>query len=132
MLRLAGLKATSSRLSILELFSDECYPRDAEGILGCFKKDEIDLVTIYRTLSSLEEKGILRRVDLHKEAKYYELNQKHHHHLICNGCGAIEKVRGCGIDKLSSQIISESLGFVAVSDHSLEFFGTCKSCAQAA
>lgn len=124
----SGLKNTRARLAILETFSSKCEPLDAEDINKRLKKKEIDLVTIYRTLASFEEVGILRKVDLHKESQYYELREHHHHHIICNKCGLVEKLKGCDIEKLTSKLISKSANFKTIKDHSLEFFGVCEKC----
>jgi len=138
----AGLKATPARLSILGAFSDKCHPRSAEDIYDAYKgagksasknikKEGIDLVTVYRTIASFEEAGILREVDLRKGARYYELNGHHHHHITCEKCGLVEELDGCDAENISSKIIDKSHKFKAIKGHSFEFFGTCKACARA-
>lgn len=129
-LREKGLKVTPSRLAILSVFSNDCKPINAERIFGKLKKKEINIVTIYRTLSSLEKANILKRVDLHKDSAYYELADHHHHHIVCTDCGAVEGFEGCDIKSLSKNILSKSSRFTAISSHSLEFFGVCKFCAK--
>ncbi|MFA6463623.1 MAG: Fur family transcriptional regulator [Candidatus Paceibacterota bacterium] len=122
------LKATPARIFILQIFSNKCHPLSAENISKKLKKKDIDLVTIYRTLASFEEAGILRKVDLHKESQYYELGEHHHHHIICSKCGFVEELEGCDIEKLASKLVSRSSNFKTIKDHSLEFFGVCKRC----
>ena len=113
----AGLKATPARLAIFEAFSGKCHPLNAEDIYKKIEKNKIDLATIYRTLISFEEAGILRKVDLRKDSQFYEINKHHHHHIICNKCGFIEELDGC---KFSN--------FKIIKGHSLEFFGLCRKC----
>jgi Fe2+ or Zn2+ uptake regulation protein len=127
-LKKTGLKVTPARLLILETFSGKCEPLSAEDVSKKLKKKDIDLVTIYRTLASFEEVGILRKVDLHKESQYYELGEHHHHHIICNKCGFVEELEGCDIEKLASKLVSKSSNFKVIKDHSLEFFGVCNKC----
>ena len=127
-LKINGFKSTPSRISILELFSSDCKPVNAEDIFRKVNKIT-DQVTVYRTLNSFEEKGILRRVDLRKGSAYYELNTKHHHHhIVCKKCGLIEIFDGCEIDKISKKILSKSLKFKNITEHSFELFGLCKTC----
>ena len=127
-LQRVGLKATSSRLAILETFDNDCKPISAEEIFDSLKNKKVDQVTVYRTLGSLEEKGILKRVDLRKGAAYFELNHHHHHHIICTDCGAIEGIEICKVDILAKEVLKKSQRFNVVNDHALEFFGICNSC----
>ena len=127
-LKISGLKITPARLAVIGTFSNKCLPLGAENIYEKLKKNEIDLATVYRTLISFEKAGILRRVDLHKNAQFYELNEDHHHHIICNNCGLVEELGGCNIEKFISKISSKSENFKVIKDHSLEFFGLCKNC----
>ncbi len=126
--KVVGLKITSARLAIFETFSNRCRPLSAEDIYKKIKKNEVDLVTVYRTLISFEKAGILRKVDLHRESQFYEINNHHHHHIICNKCGLIEKLDGCNIEKVISGVPSKLNNFNIINNHSLEFFGLCKKC----
>lgn len=121
----AKLKKTSARLSILGLFSDVCTPLCAEDI---FKKTKLDLVTIYRTLTSFERADILKKINLQKESVHYELSKHHHHHIICTDCGSVEEFAVCEIDKMSKEALKKSTKFNSIKEHSLELFGICKSC----
>ncbi len=127
-LKESKLKATPARIFILQAFSNKCQPLSAEDLSKRLKKKDIDLVTIYRTLSSFGDAGILRKVDLHKESQYYELGEHHHHHIICSKCGFVEELEGCDIEKLASKLVLKSSNFKTIKDHSLEFFGVCKRC----
>ena len=122
------LKVTPPRLAILDVFSEDCKPINAEYIFDKLKKKNINLVTIYRTLSSFEKAGILKRVDLHKDAVYYELGNHHHHHIVCTLCGAVESFDDCDIKVLSKKVLNHSTKFKKINQHSLEFFGVCKVC----
>jgi Fe2+ or Zn2+ uptake regulation protein len=127
-LKVSGLKITPARLAIIGAFSNRCHPLSAENIYEKLKKSN-DLVTIYRTLISFEKAGILRKVDLHKDAQFYEINENHHHHIICNKCGLVEELNECNIEMFISKISSKSENFKIIKSHSLEFFGLCKKCA---
>ena len=89
----------------------------------------INEATVYRTLSSFEEKGIIKRVDLRKDSLYYELSSAHHHHhIVCTGCGTIEDFESCQIEKVSDKVLSQSSKFSIIKEHSLELFGVCNTC----
>lgn len=123
-LRDHGLKATDARKDLLNLFHKYKIPLTAEMIAKRFFHRDFKLSTIYRILESFERKGLIRRVDLRTNSIFYEINEHHHHHIVCQSCGIIEEIEGCFVDK----IIPKSKKFAMVNEHTLEFFGKCKSC----
>lgn len=92
-----NLKITQPRLRVLQIVSEKTTAisqPELEKILGT----EIDRVTLYRILSSFEEKGILHKVfDLNGTATYAICSTKctaHHHHdqhvhFICSVCNSV-------------------------------------------
>jgi Fur family ferric uptake transcriptional regulator len=88
----------------------------------------IGLTTVYRTLQSLAEAGlvdILRTAD--GESIYRRCSTGHHHHLVCRACGRTVEVEGPAVERWATRVADEN-GFVDIS-HTLEVFGTCSSCA---
>ncbi len=126
-LREAGLKATPARILIFELLCRNNMPVDAESIRRLARED-VDMVTIYRTLASFEKAGIAKKVDIRKDSVHYELASHHHHHIVCRECGEIEDFEACNADTLSRSVLSRSSKFKAVLEHSFELFGVCNSC----
>jgi Fe2+ or Zn2+ uptake regulation protein len=134
-LRENGLKTTNARQKILDVLQTNCAPYTAEEIFHKLKKSRIDRATVYRNVERLAQAGILRKVDLHKNATYYEHALDHHHHIICTSCGTLEDfhIENCNtgaIKSLSKHALRSSKKFSAVSEHSLEFFGYCKECSK--
>ena len=124
----AKLKNTASRLAVLEMLSEIKYPATVEDLYKSLGKNKVDLVTLYRTLASFEKRGILRRVDLRKDAVYYELNTDHHHHIVCTNCDKIEDFENSEIEKVLGKIAKKSINFIDIKNHSLELFGLCREC----
>lgn len=92
---------------------------------------DIDQATVYRTIKSLETKGILHQVDLRHNHAHYELADiADHHHLICLRCGRIEDVGHCGAEAIQSVVLRRSKHFVEIKQHALEFYGICRQCAE--
>lgn len=121
-------KCTSTRLKIIDIFFKNSKPISAEYIYSKLKND-IDEATVYRTLSSFEKRGVLRRVDLRKSSIHFELNNHHHHHIICTKCGRIEDFEeNKEIEKLLVKVVQDSSKFKSITEHSLELFGLCKVC----
>lgn len=127
-LKTHGLKATPAREHILDVFSRDCKPVNADYIIESIKDKVIDEVTIYRTLKSFEEKMIIKRVDLRKESVYYELSHNHHHHIVCTNCGTTESFDGCSIKPIVKKALGKSVKFKNINEHSFELFGICRMC----
>jgi Fe2+ or Zn2+ uptake regulation protein len=128
MLRKSGFKATPSRLAILDAFKKAKKPMSAQGVIDLLPRST-DQATVYRTLKSLREKGIIQQVDLHHNHAHYELaGLVEHHHLICLHCGKVEGVRYCNIEEIQSVVLRSSKYFAEIKQHALEFYGICKSC----
>jgi Fur family ferric uptake transcriptional regulator len=123
----AGLKNTAPRVAILEVLSKIKNPETAQNIHKKLKN--IDLVTLYRTLVSFGKGGLLRKVDLHRNTVYYELNIDHHHHIVCLECNKIEDFENLEVEKMLGKIARKSLNFGNIKNHSLELFGLCRKCA---
>lgn len=93
------------------------------------------LSSIYRSLSVLEEAGVLVHHFGQKGVTRYELAEwltGHHHHLVCVNCGAVDDVELSGemelrVDGLVEAIASR-VGFHPT-DHTLEIEGHCSRCA---
>lgn len=89
------LSVTGSRKRILELFiknSGALAHADIEKKTG----EKIDRVTVYRTLQSFLEKGIIHTIPTSDNSIRYALckddcTEGHHHdnhvHFVCNNCG---------------------------------------------
>jgi len=75
--RKAGLRRTECLRAILKCFINESSPVSVQHLL---KKDELkgrcDPATIYRLLSRLEVRGIIRRVGLPRRAAHFVLNER--------------------------------------------------------
>ncbi len=133
LLKEKGYKVTQARIAILNLFLKSKFPLSAldiyKEIIKNNKIKKINEVTIYRTLSSLEKSEILKKINLRRDSVYFELNNDHHHHIICTSCGLLEDFKeNKDIEKLLENIIEKSTKFKKVKEHSLELFGICKVC----
>jgi len=97
-------------------------------------RGKADKVTIYRTLESFVQAGLVIKVSLHRDREYYELapiGGEHHHHLVCNDCGSVEDVHVPEPKDFEKNILKQSRQFKSITSHSLEFFGICRFCEQA-
>ncbi len=89
--------------------------------------ESVGLSTVYRSLQVLADSAeidALRNDD--GEVLYRQCSAGHHHHLVCRSCGRTVEVEGPTVERWADRI-ADKHGFTGVS-HTLEIFGTCKSC----
>ncbi len=123
-----GLRVTPSRLAVLRTLHALNCPIDVQQIEDHLQQQgqTADKVTIYRILEKYEQLGIVKTVFLKEDKLRYELNDEHHHHLVCNNCGSIQAIHGSWLEAAEKYI--ENQYKFAVSEHTLEFFGMCARC----
>ena len=128
LLRSAGYRATPRRVSVLSIFENAKQPLSPQSVINRLKT-RADQATIYRNLKAFQKSGILRQVDFRHNHPHYELaDVKDHHHLICMSCGLSEEILGCEIDAMKQSALREAKHFGEIYEHSLEFYGRCKTC----
>lgn len=121
-----GLAVTEQRLAIYGALSESRAHPSAEAIYKKLRpsRPSLSLATVYKTLQAFHDRGLISLVNApHTEARYDSITDVHHH-LICNGCGAIEDVFDSTLDGLSPP---NAAGFRYLS-HSVHFRGLCKAC----
>lgn len=126
---LAGhaLRATRTRIQILETLWSAPIPLSAGEVHARLTSERPDLVTVYRTLERFVRSSLLREVRLDDAVRRYEPAERaHHHHLVCTSCGEMRDIETCVLEPVESLVLQEH-GF-RVSRHNLEFFGTCQRC----
>lgn len=130
LLRKSGYKATPPRLAILRIFKKSGVPLSAQQIIESLPHGAgIDQATVYRTLKSFTEKGVIRPIDLrHNHAHYELMDVADHHHIICLRCGRIENVGHPGVEAMEATILQNAKQFAEIKQHTLEFYGICKAC----
>jgi Fur family ferric uptake transcriptional regulator len=129
-LKKSQLRTTSSRSAVLDYFLDSDHALSHAMIEEKLEKN-FDRVTIYRTLRTFLDKGIIHRVlDDEGSPKYAlckdhceEHEHKHNHvHLKCKDCG-----NTICIDSVEIPIIELPKGFT-YTEADLLLTGTCKDC----
>lgn len=82
----------------------------------------ISLATVYRTVKLFEDAGIIQAHDFRDgRARYEEIPDEHHDHLINVKTGEVVEFHSDEIEELQ-EIIAKKLGFRLV-DHRLELYG---------
>ena len=126
-LRERGLRTTDARRSMIRALAAARVPLSADDIHRRIGAEKADRVTVYRSLEAFEQAGIVQRHPLEKGRSLYALTAPghHHHHLVCRGCGAIERLGGC--DAAAIEAAAAARGYTRLS-HVLEIHGLCPKC----
>ena len=122
-----GVKLTDQRKVIEKVMSESDDHPDVDELYKRVSKidPKISIATIYRTVKLFEEAGILAKHDFKGgKARYEELSESHHDHLIDIKTGEIIEFVDDEIEKLQKKV-AERHGYELV-DHKLELYGIKK------
>ena len=122
-----GVKLTDQRKIISKIMSDSQDHPDVDELYKRASKidSKISIATVYRTVKLFEEAGIVAKHDFKGgKARYEELNESHHDHLIDIKTGEIIEFVDEEIEKLQ-QKVADKYGYKLV-DHKLELYGIKK------
>ncbi len=122
-----GVKLTDQRRIIARVMSEADDHPDVDELYTRVSKidTKISIATIYRTVKLFEEAGILTKHDFKGgKARYEEMRESHHDHLIDVKTGEIIEFVDDEIEKLQKKV-ADKYGYKLV-DHKLELYGVKK------
>ena len=118
-----GLKMTGQRRVIARVISESSDHPDVEMLYqrSVAIDPHISIATVYRTVKLFEESGISQRHEFGDgRARYEEVSDHHHDHLIDLKSGAVVEFTSEAIEHLQKEI-AKKLGYKLV-DHRLELY----------
>jgi Fur family ferric uptake transcriptional regulator len=124
-----GYRLTPQRLMILSAIEDSDDHISAEEIYGQIvaKYPYVNISTVYRTLELLKGLGLVTETDFGEgRVRYHPADKGHHHHLVCQECGAIIDLDESALASIKDVLLQE-YGFIADLRH-LAIFGRCVNC----
>jgi len=122
-----GVKLTEQKRVIAKVMNETDDHHDVEELYKRVTKidSKISIATVYRTVKLFEESGILTKHDFKGgKARYEELSEQHHDHLIDIKSGEIIEFVDNEIEELQKKV-AEKYGYDLV-DHKLELYGIKK------
>ena len=123
-----GVKLTEQRKIIAKVMSEANDHPDVDELYRRVSKidSKISIATVYRTVKLFEESGIVAKHDFKGgKARYEELSESHHDHLIDIKTGEIIEFVDDEIEKLQKKV-ADKYGYELV-DHKLELYGVKKN-----
>ena len=125
-----GLRVTPQRLLVVQTI-DEAHHHLTADEIGAHIREHFPAIhqgTIYRTLESLREAGMVSESHLGDRSAVYELiGNQPHHHLVCDHCGGITEIDDSSLERLRGEL-AEQYRFHARTEH-IAIFGLCQQCA---
>ena len=122
-----GVKLTDQRKIIAKVMSESNDHPDVDELYNRVSRldSKISIATVYRTVKLFEEAGILAKHDFKGgKARYEEMSESHHDHLIDIKTGEIIEFVNDEIEMLQKKV-AEKYGYELV-DHKLELYGIKK------
>ncbi len=126
--RANGLKITHQRLEIYHALLESTAHPSAEALYKELVKGipSLSLDTVYRTLATFEDLGLVTRVQTVQSQTRYEAQVVNHHHLICDKCKKIIDFQWQGFDDISVPETVNQLGRISSKNVTLK--GICTDC----
>lgn len=127
----AGLPMTVQRRAVMEALAERSDHPTADQIHSAVvgRLPDVSRATVYRSLETLAELGLLHRVAHPGSSVRFDANTAPHHHFLCQGCGGISDLPLESIDG------HRALCFVGPppstdAEMAILVRGTCAACAE--
>jgi Fur family peroxide stress response transcriptional regulator len=126
--RKKGLRLTAQRLEIFNELAGRSDHPSAESIYESVRRrlPMISLDTVYRTLTTLKENGLVIGIRQGTDQCRYDAQIRMHHHLVCEGCGNVSDFEWPDFDCLDVPDAVRNWG--DMSEQRIVIQGRCKTC----
>ncbi len=125
----AGERVTRQRLLVADALAAAGRQVTAEQLYRGLRRrvPGIGRATVFRTLETLVDAGVARRLELEGHIyAYVACLPAHHHHIACTSCGRVEEIDEAYVTPIAERLAQE-MGF-EIDDARLDFYGRCAAC----
>ena len=124
-------RSGSARRVVVELLGRQDCCLSAQEIHDRVRSEgaRVGIASVYRALESLDELGLVQRVDLGDGASRFERvdpRGDHHHHLVCGDCGKVEPFEDTALEQALGRVAG-GRGY-ALAAHDVVLRGACGDC----
>lgn len=122
----AGLRRTPQRVAVLDYLLRHRDHATVDELWPALNKRHVKAsrATVYNTLHSLVETGLVREFKLDGGAARYDAFLHPHHHFVCDRCGAVEDLEWFKIPELARS----QAGSRSIRSYELIVRGECAKC----
>jgi Fe2+ or Zn2+ uptake regulation protein len=127
-LRLAGLRVTAPRQSVLQWLAEHPHATVEEIRFGVAQRlGSVSTQAVYDVLAACTTAGLVRRIEpAGHPARFERRVDDNHHHVVCRSCGRTEDV-DCAVGGRRCLTPSEDHGYV-LDEAEVVFWGLCPTC----
>lgn len=131
-LRTKGYRVTPQRQLVLEAVGELGHATPEQVLTAVQRRvAAVNVSTVYRTLTLLEELGLVRHTHLGHGASSFSLaTEQEHVHLVCRDCGDVQELPAQLVGDLAVRLLGQQ-GFAVDIGHTA-LFGRCRACSGAA
>lgn len=125
----AGERVTRQRLLVANALAADGRQQTADQLYRSLRRREpgIGRATVFRTLETLVDAGVARRLELDGHIyAYVACLPAHHHHIACTRCGRVEEIDEAYVTPIAERL-AHDMGF-EIDDARLDFYGRCATC----
>lgn len=128
----AGVKLTHQRLEIFREVASSLEHPDAEAVFRAVqhRMPTVSLDTVYRTLWTLSELGVISALGPRRESVRFDANLEQHHHYVCMRCGLTRDFESDDFNTLAIPDSVQLIGSIVATR--VEVRGLCSRCEQQA
>ena len=130
-LKKQGYRLTPQRLMVVSAIENSEDHISADEVYSqvVTRYPNVNISTVYRTLELLKRLDLVTETDLGGgRVRYHPANKGHHHHLVCQECGAMIDLDESLLEPLREALLLEH-NFIADLRH-LAIHGRCVVCRQ--
>lgn len=119
------IRLSHQRLKVLEyLVNNQCHPTVDQIYNGIHEQvPTLSKTTVYNTLNSLTEAGLVRVINIENNETRYDINTQNHGHFKCEVC---KEIYDFNIDM--DTFNSCNLKDFKINDKNVYFKGVCSKC----
>lgn len=122
-----GYNVTFQRIAIYKILLQHQDHPTAEQIYNEIRAEHptISLATVYKTLETLSEMGLIHKVNPLYDTARYETQYSDHHHLICARCKKIVDIPAEEVGKMD---IPKKFHQFDILNYQVQITGICPDC----
>ncbi|HVE96178.1 MAG TPA: Fur family transcriptional regulator [Pseudonocardiaceae bacterium] len=127
-LRLAGLRVTAPRQSVLQWLAEHPHATAEQIRSGVRQRlGSVSTQAVYDVLAACTRAGLVRRIEpAGHPARFERRTGDNHHHLVCRSCGHTEDI-DCAVGARPCLTPGDDHGYV-LDEAEVVFWGLCPTC----
>ena len=124
------LRITHQRTQIFRALAQDSNHPTIEDIFKQVRRHlkTISLDTVYRTIRTFEEYGLIKKVHYIDNTTRFDPNISNHHHLVCSRCNKIEDFYWPDFDRMKPP--ASIFGWGKMDARHVVIVGLCSSCSK--